>query len=174
MTSTARARRPTRGGALAAGAIVMLAAAVAALVIAVVHSDHSQPRYSDERLTSTASRFAGLLLSPNRTDTGRDRAILSMSTGDFHDEFAQSADAYTEFVRIRGIERAGSVDGAAVDAHTAAGGRVLVTAQAGQASSATRDSGAAADGALRIRLVLTLESDGTAADLKVSEVELVT
>ena len=39
---------------------------------------------------------------------------------------------------------------------------------------ATTAAFAGADGALRIRLVLTLESDGTAADLKVSEVELVT
>lgn len=71
-------------------------------------------RTSDAEYERIATDRVTLLLSPDYRQPGRAQRILAGATGEFYDEFAQSADAYTTFVKSRGTVAEGTVDGAAL------------------------------------------------------------
>ena len=73
---------------------------------------------TDADYEQAATDRVTMLLSPDYRQPGRAQRILAGATGEFHDEFAQSADAYTKFVKSRGTVAEGTVDGAAISGRT--------------------------------------------------------
>ena len=100
---------------------------------------------------------------------GRAQRILAGATGEFYDEFAQSADAYTTFVKSRGTVAEGTVDGAALSGRTSGGATVLVAAtvrftgsadqRSGSKQTDSKQPGSEREQAFRLRVLLT-DSDG--------------
>ena len=73
---------------------------------------------TDADYEQAATDRVTMLLSPDYWQPGRAQRILAGATGEFYDEFAQSADAYTKFVKSRGTVAEGTVDGAAISGRT--------------------------------------------------------
>nr|WP_212763490.1 hypothetical protein [Gordonia araii] len=107
--------------------IVLALAAVAALsgIIAAFISGRAP---SDEDFQRAAAERVNLLLSSDPDQPDRAKRILAGATGEFHDEFAQSADAYTTFVRARGTVSDGRVQGTGMTARLGDQAEVLVLA----------------------------------------------
>ncbi|MBD0021123.1 hypothetical protein GII33_17555 [Gordonia pseudamarae] len=164
-------------------------AAVVAVVVSVVAAGWGVARWAaaSGRITDAGYERAAtdrvtLLLSPDYRQPGRAQRILAGATGEFYDEFAQSADAYTRFVAARGTVAEGLVDGAAISGRTEAGATVLVAAtvrftgpdtganttgqttpgsDGGGTATGDPDSGGTGDRTQRFRLrVLLTDSDG--------------
>ena len=100
-------RRPNRVWLLLplAATILLIVAAVG-----IVRWERAADDPSDEAFRSAAVEHVSLLLSPDYRNPDRVRRILEGATGGFHDEFAQSADAYTTFVRSQGTVARGVVE----------------------------------------------------------------
>lgn len=88
----------------------------------------SGPQYSDQELVEAAVARTELLLTADVADPGRAREILAGATGDFRDSFAQSAEAYTQFVEQRGARGSAGIDAAALAARDGDRGVVLLAA----------------------------------------------
>ncbi|MGV9827161.1 hypothetical protein [Gordonia sp. NPDC003429] len=146
---------------LVLGALAALVVAVAGIVSWVsVTGAHSDADYKRAVATEMS-----LLLGPDSTDPGQVQRILDGATGTFHDEFAQSAQSYTEFVERTGTVAHATVTGTGVAARSGDAATVLVAAtviyrpsSAGQVSP-SRD--------FRLRVLVTPE-DGR---LKVAAVQ---
>ncbi|MGW5524414.1 hypothetical protein [Gordonia sp. NPDC003950] len=128
-------------------ALAVITALIAATV-GVVAWVRAADAYTDDDFEATASRVVDLLLSPDATAPQRVREILDDATGGFYDEFAQSADAYTAFVRRTGTVAAATIDGTGVATRTASSATVLVAATVGY----RRDGQADADRRFRLRI----------------------
>ena len=113
---------------------------------------------------AAATERVKLLVVADADDPTRARRILAGSTGDFHDSFAQSADAYSEFVRAAGVRGTGTVDAAVLAQCDGDAGLVLVVAavRAGSDDAPTT--------MLRLRVLLRPEDDV----LKLAAVETLT
>ncbi|MDL9937886.1 hypothetical protein QSJ18_14120 [Gordonia sp. ABSL1-1] len=103
---------------------------VAALVLAVwaVVSWWRDDDFDDADYERVAAERVSLLLAPDFRDPQQTRRILSGATGAFRDEFAQSADAYTQFVRSNGTVARSWVDGTGVSGRVGDTATVLVAA----------------------------------------------
>ncbi|MFW0795524.1 hypothetical protein AAFP30_17065 [Gordonia sp. CPCC 205515] len=107
---------------------VLAIVAVAAAATAVTLWVRAERAYTDADYQRAATSRVALLLSPDFRRADAARRILDGATGDFYDQFAQSADSYTEFVRSQGTVGRGTVDGAGVSARTGDSAAVLVAA----------------------------------------------
>lgn len=170
-------RRSWRDGTIVP--IVLCVAAVAGCAFAVSVWVRASATYSDADYEQAAAQHVALLLSPDFRSPGVARRILDGSTGDFHDEFAQSADSYTQYVRSRGTVIQARVTGTGVSGRTGDTAAVLVSASArtatgadapqpGSAQTSSEDSGTSlSDRVFRLRVLVT-PVDG---DLKLSAVQ---
>ncbi|UQE74475.1 hypothetical protein MYK68_17400 [Gordonia sp. PP30] len=109
---------------LAVIAVLALVGAGAAVWSAVDRAS----RYTDAQLVDAAAQRVELLLTANADDRQRAREILDGATGEFHDTFAQSAQAYTRFVERAGSSGSARIDGAALASRAGDRGVVLVAA----------------------------------------------
>ena len=121
--------------------------------------------YSDAQLVEAAEQRVAVLLQADADSPDRAEQILSGATGDFHDAFAQSADAYTRYVKREGAHGDATIDAAALAARMGESGVVLVAAGL---QVSTDD---AAPLRQQIRLRVTVEPDD--GQLKLSTVEFV-
>lgn len=150
---------------IAAAAVALLLAAVA--VVAWVQA---RDAYTDADYERAAAERVSVLIAPDHRDPRRAQKILAGATGAFHDEFAQSADAYTAFVKDKGAVSRSWVDGTGVSARKGDAATVLVAATVvfgGDAvSEGTAAEGPAAEGeARRFRLRVLVEPAGGALKL---------
>ncbi|MFT4200974.1 hypothetical protein [Gordonia sp. (in: high G+C Gram-positive bacteria)] len=109
-------------------ATILLGLAAAAAIsgaIAVVWHGRAP---SDEDYQRAAAERVNTLLSVSADQPERAKRILAGATGDFHDEFAQSADAYTAFVRRAGTVSQGRVQGTGLTGRQGDQAEVLVMA----------------------------------------------
>ena len=122
--------------------IAVLAVVAAALAWWQVSS---APKYSDGELVDAAVSRVELLLTADADDPGRGREILFGATGAFRDSFAQSAEAYTQFVERQGTRGTAGIDGAALATRDGDRGVVLIAASlalaAGQQPGDSEQSG---------------------------------
>jgi len=137
--------------------LVLTAALTVALVLAAVavwQAVVRTPEFTDRQIVDAARDRTRLLLTADAGDADRARQILAGATGEFHDSFAQSAEAYTQY-----IEKAGSRGEVRIDAATLArrgdpDSVVLIVA-----SLKVGGTGVSADAAgtqqLRLRVVVT-------------------
>ena len=152
----------------ALGALAMVVVAAVGIVAWVRATD----TYSDADFTAAASRTVELLLSPDAGEPGRVREVLANATGEFYDDFGQSAAAYTEYVRRHGTVAAATIEGTGVSARSDDEAVVLVAARvryrAGTpADGSAQSSTAAPESSFRLRVVVTDDS----SQLKVSAVQ---
>ncbi|RPA57080.1 hypothetical protein EF294_19610 [Gordonia oryzae] len=134
-------------------ALVLTAAVVVAGfgVAAWIRASNS---WTDADFTAVATDLVAELLSPDQAAPQRVQTVLDDATGAFYDEFAQSADAYTAFVRRSGTAASASIDGAAIVTRTTDSAVVLVAA-----TVAYQHTGqAVADRAFRLRLAVADDS----------------
>ncbi len=118
-------RRPSRlVQACSAVALCAVLLAVAAVTVWARAGD----TYADDDYLEAATARVSVLLSPDHRRPDRARRILDGATGEFRDEFAQSADSYTTFVRSQGTIGRGVIDGAGVAARAGDSAAVLVAA----------------------------------------------
>ncbi|MGV9712929.1 hypothetical protein ACWDTI_19960 [Gordonia sp. NPDC003424] len=104
--------------------------AVAAAVTTTVLWARAEPQYTDADYQRAASQRVTLLLSPDFRRPDQARRILDGATGEFADQFAQSADSYTGYVTKQGAIARGVVDGTGVSARSGDDAVVLVAATA--------------------------------------------
>ncbi|MEO9327793.1 hypothetical protein [Gordonia aurantiaca] len=102
--------------------------AIALAVFAVLAWNDARDAYTDADFERAAAERVSVLIAPDHRDPRRAQKILAGATGAFHDEFAQSADAYTTFVREQGTASSSSVDGTGVSARRGDTATVLVAA----------------------------------------------
>ncbi len=135
--------------------IILGAAGLAAIggIIAALLSGRAP---SDEDFMRAAAARVNLLLSTAPDQPDRARRILAGATGEFHDEFAQSADAYTVFVRAAGTVAHGRVRGVGLTARKGDQAEVLVAASVDMAAS---PQGPAHSTDFRLRVVVA-DEDG--------------
>lgn len=113
---------------LTALALTVLVAAIAAVGGGYRYSQADQG-FSDAQYMRAATERVEVLLTPDVGDNDkRGRQILAGATGDFRDEFAQSTDAYTQFVQRIGTVATGTVDGVGISSRTSERATLLVTA----------------------------------------------
>ena len=148
---------PARWWRWAAVVAVVLSLALAGWGIA--RWSQESGRTSDAEYERIATDRVTLLLSPDYRQPGRAQRIMAGATGEFYDEFAQSADAYTTFVKSRGTVAEGTVDGAALSGRTSGGATVLVAATVRFTGSPDNRSQREREQAFRLRVLLT-DSDG--------------
>lgn len=136
-----------------ASALVVTAALVVAGfgVAAWVRAANS---WTDADFTDVATDVVAELLSPDPTAPQRVRSVLDDATGAFYDEFAQSADSYTAFVRRSGTAASATIDGTGIVTRTTDSAVVLVAATVGYQHTGQ----AVADRAFRLRLAVTDDS----------------
>ncbi|GAA1479829.1 hypothetical protein GCM10009624_02690 [Gordonia sinesedis] len=111
--------------------LALAVAVVGALVVAGVSvgaATRSVRGYTDADYRRAAAAEMRLLLSPNHTEPQQVRRILDGATGGFYDEFAQSADSYTAFVRRNGTIAGASIDGTGLSRRDGDDAVVLVAA----------------------------------------------
>ncbi|MGO3327724.1 hypothetical protein [Gordonia sp. (in: high G+C Gram-positive bacteria)] len=145
--------------------IVLTVVAVALAGVAVWQYTVAPRRYSDAEYVAAATDRVALLLEADSDDPGRAGRILSGSTGEFHDAFAQSADAYTQFVTSAKTRGDGSIDGVGLARRDNDSALMLVAASVRVATSTGQD---AAAGDFRMRVLMTPEDD----ELKIAAVEV--
>ncbi|GAA4659846.1 hypothetical protein [Gordonia humi] len=121
--------------------------------------------YSDAEFVAATTERVGLLVEADSDDHHRADRILAGSTGDFHDAFAQSADAYTRFVTSAHTRGDGGVDGVALARRDGDAALMLVAASV---RVTTADGADASLTPFRLR-VLMAPDDG---ELKISAVEV--
>lgn len=108
--------------------IAVVVAAIAAVAGGYRYSRADQG-FSDAQYMRAAAERVEVLLTPDVGDNDkRGRQILAGATGDFRDEFAQSTDAYTQFVQRIGTVATGTVDGVGISSRTSERATLLVTA----------------------------------------------
>lgn len=107
---------------------VAVVGAVLAAALGVAAWARSAHAYTDDDYRHTASELTSLLLSADPSDPDRARRILDRATGAFHDEFAQSASSYTDYVRRTGTVGEATVEGSGVSGRSGDDATVLVVA----------------------------------------------
>ncbi|MDL9944843.1 hypothetical protein QSJ19_04440 [Gordonia sp. ABSL11-1] len=134
--------------------VVLAVAAVLAATVCVVYWFRATGAYTDDDYERAATARVSVLLSPDHRRPDQVRRILDGATGEFHDQFAQSADGYTKFVDTQGTVGQGTVDGVGVSARSGDKATVLVAAtvlftseKPGAEGSGAEGSGAEGSGA---------------------------
>lgn len=156
---------------VALSAVVAVAAAVVSTVLWVRAAD----AYTDADYRRAAVDRVTILLSPDHRRPEQVRRIIDGATGEFRDQFAQSADAYSRFVDSQGTVARGVVDGSGVAGRSGDRAVVLVAstvtfaADDPAADAPTADDPSDADTVRRFRLrVLVEPADG---ELKLAAVQ---
>ncbi|EGD53589.1 hypothetical protein [Gordonia neofelifaecis] len=135
---------------------ILAAIATAAVVVAGVaiwYAASAPTQYSDEDYLKAATASVELLLDVDSNDPNRAKQILAGSTGSFHDAFAQSADAYSAYVKESGAHGQGAVDAAAVQYSSTDGAEVMVAASM---QVTNKDSQAGTEPLQTLRLVVSV------------------
>lgn len=145
--------------AVAVAAVAAVSGLIAMLVTGRGASDEEFQRAAAERVNVLLSVAPGQPGQPDRA-----KRVLAGATGEFHDEFAQSADAYTAFVRAAGTVSDGRVQGTGLTARRGKQAEVLVYATVDLAPTAQSPSRSAD---FRLRVVVA-DEDG---DLKLAMVQ---
>lgn len=157
---------PSRVGSGWDGVVVVVAVVATVLAGVAVWQYASVPRhYSDAEYVAAATERVTLLVEADSDDERRAARILSGATGEFHDSFAQSADAYTKFVTSAKTHGDGTVDGVGLARREGDSALMLVAASVRVSTSTGQD---AAPGAFRMRVLMTPEDD----ELKIAAVEV--
>ena len=140
---------------------VIAVAAVAALgaMSSVVLWIGAARSYTDDDFRQAAATRVGVLLSPDHRRPDQARRILDGATGEFRDEFAQSADAYSRFVASQGTVGSGHVDGTGVADRRGDRASVVVAASIAFTADEVAGTGAVADTVRRFRLRVVVEPD---------------
>ncbi|WP_161893811.1 hypothetical protein [Gordonia spumicola] len=147
-------------------ALAVITVVVAALIGVVSWRYATAPSYfSDDEFIAATTERVSLLLEADNGDTARAGRILAGATGEFHDSFAQSADAYSKYIESARTRGAGRIDGVAVARRDGSSALMLVTASV-RISTADGTDDAASD--FRMRVLMTPE-DGV---LKIAGVEV--
>ncbi|MGB3304250.1 hypothetical protein [Gordonia sp. (in: high G+C Gram-positive bacteria)] len=120
-----RATLPRRTKAIISG---IGAALIAVAVVGIWFWASAPTQYSDADYLAAATSRVDLLLNVDANDPDRARRILTGATGEFHDSFAQSADAYTTYVKSSGAHGKGTVDAAAVSYRSNEGADIMIAA----------------------------------------------
>lgn len=109
--------------------VIAVVVAAAAAVGGVYRYSQADPGFSDAQYMRAAADRVQVLLTPDAGDKDkRGMQILAGATGGFRDEFAQSTDAYTQFVERIGTVATGTVDGVGISSRTSDRATLLVTA----------------------------------------------
>ena len=147
---------------LSAGAAVV---AVVLAVVAVWQFVAAPRHWSDDEFVAATTERVELLIAADRDDPERAGRILSGATGSFADAFAQSADAYTEYVARADTRGDGHVDGVALARRDGESAVMLVAASLMVSTAQGRDS---APTLLRMRVLMTPED----RQLKIAALEV--
>lgn len=158
--------RQSRRRWLRALVVAVVVAAIAAVAGGYRYSQADQGFSDAEYLRVAAERVQVLLTSDAGDKDTRSRQILAGATGAFRDEFAQSADAYTQFVQRIGTVATGTVDGVGISSRTAERATLLVTAAISVRTGLAPDQPASAQ---RFRVQVDMVPDG--GSLKISALE---
>ncbi|MFZ2510237.1 MAG: hypothetical protein WAW85_04010 [Gordonia sp. (in: high G+C Gram-positive bacteria)] len=137
----------------ARGAFVLLAVLAVLAAGLAWWQVRSGPTYSDRELVAAAVERTELLLAADADDPGRAKEILSGATGEFRDSFAQSAEAYTQFVERQRSRGTAGIDAAALAAREGDRGVVLIAASLAVAAGDAQAAPAEAQ-PLRLRVVV--------------------
>ncbi|WP_341256931.1 MULTISPECIES: hypothetical protein [Gordonia] len=147
-------------------AIVVITVVVAALVgVASWRFATASVRYSDGEFVAATTQRVSLLLEADSSDPTRARRILSGATGEFHDSFAQSADAYSQYIESARTRGSGAVDGVALARRDGESALMLVAASVRITTADGTDDAASA---FRMRVQMAPE-DG---ELKIAGIEV--
>lgn len=146
-------------------ALVVIAAVAAG--VGVFRYAQSDSGYSDDDYMRAAAARVQVLLTPDGGDP-RSAQILAGATGEFEDEFAQSVDAYTQFVTQIGAVGTGTVDGVGMSSRSGDRATLIVTAAITVRSDLT-DAGSAEPVPRRFRVQVDMVPDG--GSLKISALE---
>jgi len=138
------------------GAVLVIVAAVG-----VWFAASAPARYSDQEYIDAATKRVSVLLSVDADDPKRSDKILAGATGSFEADFAQSADAYTTYVKETGAKGEGSVDAAALQFRSPDGADVMLVASVQVTKERGRETGTAPtsgdDAPIRtLRLIATM------------------
>lgn len=144
-------------------ATLALIGAVIAATTGVLAWSRTAHAYTDADFRAAAVTTVADLLSPNADAPDQVRAILDGATSPFYDDFAQSAQAYTAFVRRNATVASATIDGVGVSARDGDTATVLVAATVGYAQRTPP----VADQRYRLRVVVTAD----ASRLKTAEVQ---
>lgn len=101
---------------------------IAVAAVGIWYWASAPKQYSDADYLSAATTRVGLLLNVDVNDPDRAGRILDGATGEFHDSFAQSADAYSTYVKSVGAQGKGSIDAAAIAYRSNEGADVMIAA----------------------------------------------
>lgn len=142
---------------------VLAVLAVAGAGVAAWAAFGRGPSYSDQQLVDAATERVEVLLATDAQNPDRAQQILAGATGEFHDAFAQSADAYTSFLQRTGTVGAAQIDGSALVGREGDRGVVLVAASVqGQRGKPGADPAVTRDREtlpIRLRVMVEPESD---------------
>lgn len=98
-------------------------------------------QYSDQEYIDAATRRVSVLLTVDADDPNRSDKILAGATGSFEADFAQSADAYTTYVKETGGKGDGSIDAAALQFRSRDSADVMLVASVQVSKHNASDSG---------------------------------
>ncbi|MFE0749610.1 hypothetical protein [Gordonia sp. NPDC058843] len=136
-------------------AILVLVVALVLAAISVTAWARERAQYSDAELQRAAAERVEVLIAPDSRDDRRAQRILGDATGAFYDEFAQSADSYSEFVRANGTVARSSVDGTGISVRDGDTATVLVAATVVFVGEGASDEGDAETRRFRLRVLVT-------------------
>lgn len=156
-------RRPAHGRSLVLVVVMVIAVVLAG--VAVWQYAVAPRHYSDDDFIAAATSRVELLLEADSDDADRAARILSGATGTFHDSFAQSADAYSQYIETAKTRGDGTVDGIALARRDGDSALMLVAASVRVATSTGEDE---APATFRMRVLMTPEDDV----LKIAAVEV--
>ncbi|ROZ89456.1 hypothetical protein [Gordonia sp. OPL2] len=152
--------------------VAVAAATILAAAICVVYWVRAADAYTDDDYERAATARVSVLLSPDHRRPDQVRRVLDGATGEFHDQFAQSADGYTKFVDTQGTVGRGTVDGVGVSARSGDKATVLVAATVQFSrpdDQSAEDQNAEGQSIRQFRLRVLIEPD--AGQLKIGAVQ---
>jgi Mce-associated membrane protein len=158
-------RRVALGRRRTAGVVVITVVVAVLVGVASWRLATAPDHYSDDDFVAATTERVSLLLEADSSDPTRARRILSGATGEFHDSFAQSADAYSQYIESARTRGSGAVDGVALARRDGESALMLVAASV---RITTADGTDDEPSAFRMRVQMTPE-DG---ELKIAGIEV--
>lgn len=159
--------RVAQTAGLALAALLTAAALTLTVLMVVQHGKVAAQRASDQRFVDAARDGVVALLSIDHTRARADvQRVLDLSTGQFHDDFARSADDFVKTAEDSKAVTKGTVNIAALERVDGDKGVVLVAA-----TSEVTNAGGAKEDPRPFRMSVTVDRDGDTC--KMSDVEFV-
>lgn len=166
------AARHLRSACTLATAVLLLAGAAAVVVFLVLHARAGSTEQARREHVVAVAQDAIIQLTTVDADSASadTEQLLALSTGEFHDRFAQRADSFAKAVEAADATSEGTVASAGIAHLDDAGATVLVAASQ---SVTTRDEDGSGTRSLsyRFRVTVVPGTDGDGA--RVSSVEFV-